>query len=81
MAKSLQDRVLDTLRKGKVPCTIIIINGFQIQNAIIVGFDNFSIWVDADGKQSLLFKHAISSISPNTTIALAKEEQNEGRQE
>ncbi len=68
MAKSIQDAVLNALRKGNKACTVITTNGFQIKDAIIVGFDSFSIWLEVSGKQMLMFKHAISSISPTEHI-------------
>lgn len=68
MAKSVQDAVLNTLRKGKTACTVITTNGFQIKDAVIVSFDSFSIWFEVQGKQTLMFKHAISSISPTERI-------------
>ena len=68
MAKNIQDAVLNALRKEKKPCTVITTNGFQIKDAVIVSFDSFSIWFEVNGKQTLMFKHAISSISPTERI-------------
>lgn len=73
MAKSMQDIVLNTLRKDKIPCTVITTNGFQIKKALIVGFDNFAIMIESDGKQNMLFKHAISSITPSKNINIREE--------
>ncbi|NLB61954.1 MAG: RNA chaperone Hfq [Clostridiales bacterium] len=67
--KSVQDRFLNELRKSKVPCTIIIVNGYQLKNAIVQEFDNFVIVLMVDGSQKLLFKHSISSITPNSPIS------------
>lgn len=67
--KSVQDRFLNELRKSKVPCTIIIVNGYQLKNAIVQEFDNFVIVLMVDGSQKLLFKHSISSITPNNPIS------------
>ena len=68
MAKNIQDAVLNALRKEKKKCTVITTNGFQIKDAVIVSFDSFSIWFEVSGKQTLMFKHAISSISPTERI-------------
>ena len=68
MAKNIQDTVLNALRKEKKKCTVITTNGFQIKDAVIVSFDSFSIWFEVSGKQTLMFKHAISSISPTERI-------------
>ena len=68
MAKNIQDAVLNALRKEKKKCTVITTNSFQIKDAVIVSFDSFSIWFEVSGKQTLMFKHAISSISPTERI-------------
>lgn len=72
--KNLQEVFLNTLRKEKIPCTIIITNGYQMKNTMILSFDSFAILAEYEGKQSLLFKHAISSISPSKNINLAIDE-------
>ena len=74
--KSMQDIFLNTVRKEKIPCTIIVTNGFQIKNALIVSFDNFSILAESDGTRQLIFKHAISSISPARMVELTDMECN-----
>ncbi len=74
---NLQDYFLNQLRKQKVPCTIFLTNGFQIKNAGIYGFDNFAILIVTDGnKQMLLYKHAVSSITPSVAISWEATEQN-----
>ena len=73
MAKSMQDTFLNTIRKGKIPCTIITVNGFQIKNALITAFDSFSLLIEAEEKQQLLFKHAISSIQPAEKVDVTEE--------
>lgn len=66
-----QDRILNQLRKSKAPCTIHITNGFQLKNAIIRAFDSFVIVIVAeDGKQMMLYKHAVSSITMQEPITL-----------
>jgi host factor-I protein len=72
--KSLQDRFLNTLRKSKIPCTIIIVNGYQLKNAIVHEFDNFVIVVMVEGTQKMLYKHSISSITPVEPISYKDED-------
>ena len=63
----LQDLMLNTLRKDHTPVTVHITNGFQIRG-IIQGFDSFVIILDNDGKQMMIYKHAISSITPSKAV-------------
>lgn len=60
---NLQDIFLNQARKGKIPVTIHLINGFQLKG-YVKGFDNFTIILDCDGKQTMVYKHAVSTVSP-----------------
>lgn len=60
---SLQDIFLNNARKDKVQLTIFLMNGFQMKG-FVRGFDSFTIVLDSDGKQQLVYKHAISTIIP-----------------
>lgn len=66
---NLQDTFLNQVRKDNVPVTIYLINGFQLKGQVR-GFDNFTIIIDTDGKQQLVYKHAVSTISPVRTVTL-----------
>lgn len=68
-AINLQDVLLNQLRKEKVMVTIFLVNGFQLKG-LIKGFDNFSIIVESEGKQQLLYKHAVSTIVPSKAVNL-----------
>lgn len=70
---SLQDTFLNKARKEKIAVTIHLMNGFQIKG-IIKGFDNFSILMDCDGKQMLIYKHAASTITPSEVINFTSED-------
>jgi len=74
MAQSvnIQDQYLNTLRKDYIQVTVILTNGFQLRG-VIKGFDNFTVLVESDGKQQLIFKHAISTFSPAKNITLETE--------
>ena len=60
---NLQDMFLNTLRKERSEVTIILTNGYQ-QKGVIKGYDNYVVMLDSDGKQMMIFKHAISTIVP-----------------
>ncbi len=60
---NLQDVFLNLARREKVPVSIFLVSGFQLKG-IIHGFDNYTIILENDGKQSLVYKQAIASIVP-----------------
>ncbi len=60
---NLQDAFLNQVRKENLPVTIFLVNGFQLKG-IIKGFDNFTVIMESDGKQMMVYKHAISTVSP-----------------
>lgn len=60
---NLQDVFLNQVRKEHIPVTIYLTNGFQLKG-LVKGFDNFTVVIDTEGKQQLVYKHAISTISP-----------------
>ncbi len=66
---NLQDAFLNLVRKEKTPVTIFLINGFQIKG-LVKGFDNFTVIVEIDGKQQLVYKHAISTVAPLRPIGM-----------
>jgi len=63
----LQDIFLNQVRKERVPVTIHLTNGFQLKG-VVKGFDNFTIILDNEGKQMLIYKHAISTITPSKLV-------------
>lgn len=66
---NLQDVFLNQIRKEHITVVIYLTNGFQLKG-IVKGFDNFTVILDSDGKQQLIYKHAISTISPLKNINL-----------
>lgn len=60
---NLQDSFLNQVRKENVPVIIYLVNGFQLRGAV-KGFDNFTVIIENDGKQQLVYKHAISTVTP-----------------
>ena len=71
MAKelNLQDVFLNQARKEKVPITCILTNGFQFKG-MVRGFDSYVAIFDCDGKQQLVYKHAISTIVPARAVSI-----------
>ncbi|MGU3763528.1 RNA chaperone Hfq [Listeria monocytogenes] len=67
--QGLQDYYLNQLRKEKILATVFLTNGFQLRGRV-VSFDNFTVLIDVEGKQQLVFKHAISTFSPQKNVAL-----------
>jgi len=64
---NLQDVFLNQVRKEHLPVTIYLTNGFQLKG-MVKGFDNFTVVLDTEGKQQLVYKHAISTISPMKNV-------------
>lgn len=60
---NLQDAILKEVRRDKVPVTLFLMNGFQLRG-VITGFDSFVVVVVSDGKQQMIYKHAISTLAP-----------------
>ena len=60
---NLQDAILNEVRRDKVPVTLFLMNGFQLRG-VITGFDSFVVVLVTDGKQQMIYKHAISTLAP-----------------
>ena len=69
---NLQDLFLFKARRDKVPVTMFLMNGFQMRG-IIAGFDAFVVVLDSDGRQQVVYKHAISTITPARPVELEGE--------
>lgn len=68
---NLQDAFLNGARKSKTPLTIHVTNGYQINSAVVVGYDSFVVLCECDRRQMMIYKHAISTMSPERRIELA----------
>jgi len=76
---NLQDYFLNQARKEKVPLTVFLMNGVQMKGQVR-GFDSFIVIIESDGKQQMVYKHAISTIIPLRHIdmsALSKQDDEE----
>jgi len=65
---NLQDTFLNQVRKENIPVTIFLVNGFQLKG-MIRGFDSFTVILESDGKQLMVYKHAISTVSPLRAVS------------
>ncbi|MBQ6449258.1 RNA chaperone Hfq [Cytobacillus oceanisediminis] len=66
---NIQDQFLNQLRKDGTNVTVFLLNGFQIRG-FIKGFDNFTVLFESEGKQQLVYKHAISTFSPQKNVQI-----------
>ena len=71
---NLQDAFLNRIRKDKLSVTMFLMNGFQLRGTV-TGFDSFVVMLDSEGKQQMIYKHAISIIVPPKTVGLGETEE------
>jgi host factor-I protein len=69
---NIQDQFLNQLRRDNVYVTVFLLNGFQLRG-LIKGFDNFTVLLESEGKQQLIYKHAISTFVPTKNITVELE--------
>ena len=67
---NLQEAILNEVRRQAVPVTLFLMNGFQLRG-VITGFDNFVVVLVSDGKQQMIYKHAISTRAPMKPLKAA----------
>ncbi len=67
---NLQDAILNEVRREKIPVTLFLMNGFQLRG-VIVGYDSFVVILLTDGKQQMIYKHAISTLVPYRAVKTA----------
>ena len=68
--QNLQDLFLNQTRKDRQIVTLFLMNGFQMRG-VVRGFDSFTVVLETDGKQQLIYKHAISTIMPAEPVKLS----------
>ncbi len=59
----LQDIILNSVRKNRIPVTMHLTNGVPLKG-LIRGFDSFVVLLESEGKQQMIYKHAISTVTP-----------------
>ena len=62
-ALNLQEAILNEARRDRTPVTLFLMNGFQLRG-VITGFYSFVVVLVSDGKQQMIYKHAISTLVP-----------------
>ena len=67
--ENLQDKILRELKREHIGVTVFLVNGFQIRGTV-TGYDNFVLLMLSDGKQEMIYKHAISTIMPVVPVKL-----------
>ncbi len=69
-AVNLQEAILSEVRRDKVPVTLFLMNGFQLRGTV-TGFDSFVVVLLSEGKQQMIYKHAISTLVPMKPLKAA----------
>lgn len=70
---NIQDVCLNQFRKNSIFVTVFLLNGFQLKG-IIKSYDNFTVLLESDGKQQLIYKHAISTFVPAKSVVITLDE-------
>ena len=73
---NLQDVFLNQARKERIPLTMFLTNGFQFKG-VVKGFDSFTVILESEGRQNMVYKHAISTITPLRAINILSSEEEE----
>ena len=60
---NLQEAILKEVCRDKIPVTMFLMNGFQLRGTV-AGYDSFVVVLVSDGKQQMIYKHAISTLAP-----------------
>lgn len=77
---NLQDPMLNKMRSEQVPVSIYLTNGVQLRG-VVKGFDNFIVLLEGEGRQMMVYKHAITTIAPVRHIGFPTMEKNPERVE
>ncbi len=68
--ETLQDLFLNEVRKERQLVTVFLMNGFQMKG-VITGFDSFVVTLVSEGRQQMIYKHAISTVVPARPVKMA----------
>jgi host factor-I protein len=71
-AQNIQDTFLNTVRKDKTPITIYLVSGVKLTGKIR-SFDKYSVLLENNSQEQLIFKHAISTVVSNRSVMHAPE--------
>ncbi len=70
---NLQDIFLSKVKKDKITITIFLMSGYQLRG-VVNGFDNYTIVLNSEGTQQMIYKHAISTMIPSKKVSFNVEE-------
>lgn len=65
-----QETFLNRLCQEQIPCTLFLMNGFQMRGTIMA-HDKFVLIAEVDGRQQLIYKHAVSTVCPHQSLDIA----------
>jgi len=68
--ETLQDLFLNEMRKDRQLVTVFLMNGFQMKG-VVTGFDSFVVCLVSEGRQQMIYKHAISTVVPARPVRLS----------
>lgn len=74
---NLQDIFLNQVRRQGIPVTIYLVNGYQMKG-VVKGFDSFTVILADGARQDLVYKHAISTITPSRAVTFTLPGEPEG---
>lgn len=66
---NLQDSFLNEARRRRSQLTVFLVNGFQMRGTVL-GYDSFTVFLESEGKQQMVYKHAISTIATARAISI-----------
>ena len=70
-SENYQDQFVNQTRKSRTLVTVFLMNGFQMRG-VITGFDQFVILLQSDGRQQMIYKHAVSTMTPAVPVHLTQ---------
>ncbi len=71
VSTALQEEILDEIVNNKTPVTVFLMNGFQYRG-LIVDHDDAVVVIETEGKHQMVYKHAISTVSPGRMLNALK---------
>lgn len=69
---NLQEQFLKAVRREQSLVTVFLMNGFQLRG-VVTGYDNYAVIIQSEGRQNMIYKHAISTISPAVSVSLREQ--------
>ena len=76
-AQNIQDSFLNTARKEKINITIYLLSGAKLTGRIR-SFDKYSVVLETNNQEQLIFKHAISTVTTSKAVSTAPARESSG---